>query len=34
MKLKSIIDILRPGLVFAATGTAFARAIAATVRLT
>ena len=31
MKLKSIIDILRPGLVFAATGTAFARAIAATV---
>ena len=30
-KLKSIIDILTPGLVFAANGTAFARAIAAAV---
>jgi len=30
-KLKAIIDILTPGLVFAANGTAFARAIAATV---
>jgi feruloyl-CoA synthase len=30
-KLKAIIDILTPGLVFAASGTAFARAIAATV---
>jgi len=30
-KLKTIIDILTPGLVFAADGTAFARAIAATV---
>jgi len=30
-KLKTIIDILTPGLVFAASGTAFARAIAATV---
>ena len=31
VKLKSIIDVLRPGLVFAANGTAFGRAIAATV---
>src|ERR1700722_18899641 len=31
-KLKSIIGLLEPGLVFAANGTAFARAIAATVR--
>jgi len=31
MKLKSIIDILTPGLVFATSGTAFARAIAAAV---
>ena len=31
MKLKSIMEILTPGLVFAASGTAFARAIAATV---
>ncbi len=30
-KLKSIIDILTPGLIFAANGTAFARAIAAAV---
>ena len=30
-KLKAIIEILTPGLVFAASGTAFARAIAATV---
>ena len=30
-KLKAIIEILTPGLVFAADGTAFARAIAATV---
>jgi feruloyl-CoA synthase len=30
-KLKGIIDVLTPGLVFAASGTAFARAIAATV---
>ncbi len=30
-KLKTIIDVLTPGLVFAADGTAFARAIAATV---
>ena len=30
-KLKSIIGLLTPGLVFAANGTAFARAIAATV---
>ena len=31
MKLKSIMEILTPGLVFAASGTAFARAIAAAV---
>ena len=31
VKLRSIIEILTPGLVFAASGTAFARAIAATV---
>ena len=30
-KLKAIVDILTPGLVFAANGTAFARAVAATV---